>query len=226
MVKNAIEHVQCSGQPELFIVHVQYRVKLIVPVCQLGWEEIWGNLRGNNSAWEEAPQLMSPWFRTTWVVHCSKFRTTWVPTATSTTPPQLKTRWHPREYRKRFSSTLNECLKEGRPFFVSFSFFCLKRVILWVFLSWNSPEKRKICFLGVHHQWGGRAGDQPNGHQQGNEELQVFLFVLIHIQVLVFSSSYWLRENRKIGKQPLGVRVPLVDIWSSLLLTAHRFSIL
>ena len=160
--------------------------------------------------------------RTTWVVHCSMFRTTWVPTATSTTPPQLKTRWHPREYRKRFSSTLNDRLKEGRTFFVSFSFFCLKRVI-WVFLSWKEKNLLPRCSSPARRQ--SRGSTQWTSTREWGVT-GFFLFVLIHIQVLVFSSSYWLRENRKIGKQPLGVRVPLVDIWSSLLLTAHRFSIL
>ena len=47
------------------------RVTLIVSACQPDWEEmenLRGNLRGNKegefrmkSAWEEAPQLMSPW---------------------------------------------------------------------------------------------------------------------------------------------------------------------
>ena len=148
------------------------------------------------------------------------FRTTWVPTATSTTPPQLKTRWHPREYRKRFSSTLNDRLKEGRTFFVSFSFFCLKRIMIWDFLSWNSPEKRRICFLGVHHQWGGGAGDQPNGHQQGNEELQVFLFVLI---VFLGSIGFWyflVLMYMKTEKYENNSR--LLDLWLFLKEIGHR----
>ena len=167
---------------------------------------------------------MSPWFRTTWAVHCSMFRITWVPTANSTTPPQLKTRWHPREYRKRFSSTLNDCLKEGRPFFVSFSFFCLKRVI-WVFLSWKEMNLLPRCSSPARRQ--SRGSTQWTSTREWGVTGFSFCPYSIYIyRFLVFFSSYQFEENGKIWKQLLGVRVPLVDIWSSLLLTAHRFSIL
>ena len=147
------------------------------------------------SACEEAPQLMSPWFRTTWVVHCSKFRTTWVPTATSTTPPQLKTRWHPREYRKRFSSTLNDRLKEGRTFFVSFSFFCLKRVI-WVFLSWKEKNLLPRCSSPVRRQ--SRGSTQWTSTREWG--VTGFLFVLIAFIYISFWYFLVLINSKKTKK--------------------------